>query len=102
MTISAYTPRRAYAVAGIIALFTIPGVITGVITSLGSSTAGDILTLISPGFVLARTNATLFGVGGDFDTLFVGLPDFAYFLVAAAGIIASFAICINRFRTISV
>ena len=102
MTVSAYTPRRAYAVAGIIALFTIPGVITGVVTSLGSSTVGDLLTLISPGFILERTNAALFGVQGDFDTLFVGLPDVVYFAAVLVGIVGSFAICIRRFRTISV
>jgi ABC-2 type transport system permease protein len=102
MTVSAYTPRRAYAVAGIIALFTIPGVITGVVTSLGSSTVGDLLTLISPGFVLERTNAVLFGVEGNFDTLFVSLPDWAYFAAVIVGIVGSFAICIRRFRTISV
>jgi len=102
MTVSAYTPRRAYAVAGIIALFTIPGVITGVVTSLGSSTVGDVLTLISPGFILERTNAALFGVQGNFDTLFVGLPDVVYFAAVLVGIVGSFAICIRRFRTISV
>ena len=102
MTISAYTPRRAYAVAGIIALFTIPGVITGVVTNLGSSTAGDVLTLISPSFVLERTNALLFNVEGNADTLFVSLPDPAYVAAVLIAILASFAICIRRFRTISV
>ena len=102
MTISAYTPRRAYAVAGIIALFTIPGIITGVVTGLGSSSVGDLLTLISPGFLLERTNAVLFGVEGNFDTVFVSLPDWAYFAAVIVGIVGSFAICIRRFRTISV
>jgi ABC-2 type transport system permease protein len=102
MVVSAYTPRRAYAVAGIIALFTIPGIITGIVTGLGSSTAGDLLTLISPGFILERTNALLFGVSGDFDTTFVSLPDWAYFAAVIVGIVGSFAICIRRFQTISV
>jgi ABC-2 type transport system permease protein len=102
MTISAYTPRRAYAVAGIIALFTIPGVISGIVVSLGSSTAGDLLSLISPSFILERTNAVLFGVEGDFGTLSVGLPDWVYFAAVIVGIVGSFAICIRRFREISV
>jgi ABC-2 type transport system permease protein len=102
MVVSAYTPRRAYAVAGIIALFTIPGIITGIVTGLGSSTAGDLLTLISPGFILERTNALLFGVAGDFDTTFVSLPDWAYFAAVIVGIVGSFGICIRRFQTINV
>jgi len=102
MTVSAYTPRRAYAVAGIIALFTIPGIITDVLTNLGSSTVGDILALISPGFILEQTNATLFGTTSAQDPLFGGFPDWVYFAAVIAGIVGSFAVCIRRFRTINV
>jgi ABC-2 type transport system permease protein len=102
MVVSAYAPRRAYAVAAIIALFTIPGVITDVVTGLGSSTVGDLLSLISPGFVLERTNAWLFGVEGNASVFFVELPEIAYFAAVLVGVVASFAICIRRFRTISV
>lgn len=102
MTVSAYTPRRAYAVAGIIALFTIPGIITGVVTSLGSSTVGDLLTLISPGFVLEQINTMLFSVERSTDLFFVGLPEATYFAAAAVAIVATFGICIRRFRQISV
>ena len=41
MAVSAFTPRRAYATAGIIALFTIPGIVASVISGLGSSRIGD-------------------------------------------------------------
>ena len=101
MVVSAYTPRRAYAVAGIIALFIIPGIIAGVVTGLGSSTIGDWLTLISPGTVLERTNAFLFGVKAEGE-FFVQVPAAVYFAVAAVGIVGSFAICIRRFQQISV
>jgi ABC-2 type transport system permease protein len=102
MSVSAYTPRRAYAVAGIIALFVIPGAIAAVVTGLGSSTIGDWLTLISPSSILDGTNAVLFGVpfGGEF--FFVQLPDLAYFAAATVGIVGSFAICVRRFQQISV
>ena len=53
MAVSAYTPRRAYAVAGIIALFVIPDVLATVVVGLGSSTIGTWLTLISPNAILA-------------------------------------------------
>jgi ABC-2 type transport system permease protein len=102
MVVSAYTPRRAYAVAGIIALFTIPGIITNVVTGLGTSTIGDWLTLISPGTILERTNAVLFGVEPETEFFFVQLPDAIYFAAAAVGILGSFAICVRRFQKISV
>jgi len=102
MTVSAYTPRRAYAVAGIIALFVIPGVIATVLTGLGSSTIGDWLTLISPSAILDGTNAVLFDIPFGSEFFFVQLPDWAYLTAAAVGIVGSLAIAIRRFQTISV
>jgi ABC-2 type transport system permease protein len=102
MAVSAYTPRRAYAVAGIIALFIIPSVIATVVTGLGSSTIGNWLTLISPGSILDGTNAVLFDRPFGDEFFFVQLPDFAYFGAAAIGILGSFAISIRRFQQVSV
>jgi ABC-2 type transport system permease protein len=102
MAVSAYTPRRAYAVAGIIALFVIPGIISAVVTGLGSSVIGNWLTLISPSAILTGTNAVLFGVPFGDEFFFVQLPDLAYFAAAAVGIIGSFAISIRRFQQLRV
>jgi ABC-2 type transport system permease protein len=102
MTISAYTPRRAYAVAGIVAVFVIPGAIAAVITGLGSSAIGDWLVLISPSSVLDGTNAVLFGVTLNPNSPFAQRPDIAYFAAAAIGIVGSFVICVRRFQTITV
>ena len=102
MAVSAYTPRRAYAVAGIIALFVIPDILATVVVGLGSSTIGTWLTLISPNAILAGTNATLFGIPLGSEFFFVDLPDIAYFAAAAVGIVGSIAICIRRFRQIAI
>jgi ABC-2 type transport system permease protein len=102
MVVSAYTPRRAYAVAGIIALFVIPDIIATVVAGLGSSLIGTWLTLISPNSILAGTNAVLFDVPFGTEFFFVQLPDIAYFAAAAVGIVGSFAISIRRFQQISV
>jgi ABC-2 type transport system permease protein len=102
MAVSAYTPRRAYAVAGIIALFVIPDILATVVVGLGSSTIGTWLTLISPNSILAGTNAALFGIPLGTEFFFVALPDIAYFVAAAVGIVGSIAICIRRFRQIAI
>jgi len=101
MAVASLTPRRAYAVAGIIALFTIPNVVAGVVVGLGSSTLGTWLTLISPTSVLDGTNAYLFGTTLSGDLFFVDLPGEAYLAAAAVGIVGSIAISVRRFARIS-
>ena len=58
MVISAYSPRRAYATAGIIALFVLPGLIAGIVIGIGSSSVGTWLVLVSPNTII-RPNETL-------------------------------------------
>jgi ABC-2 type transport system permease protein len=101
MLVSAFTPRRAYAVAGIIALFVVPGIVAGVITSLGSSTIGSWLVLASPTTVLDGTNALLFGTPLGADFTFVDLPQVAYLITAVVGIVGSVAISLRRFARIT-
>ena len=101
MAVSAFTPRRAYAVAGIIALFILPNVVAGVVTALGSSTIGTWLVLTSPTTVLDGTNAVLFDTRLDTEFFFVDLPDWAFLAAAAAGIIGSIAITLRRFARIT-
>jgi ABC-2 type transport system permease protein len=101
MVVSAFTPRRAYATAGLIALFLIPSIIAGVVTSLGSSGIGPWLILSSATSALDGTNAVLFNLGPGSFSFFVNLPDWAYFAAVLAGIVGSLAISIRRFARIS-
>jgi len=101
MTVSAFTPRRAYAVAGIIALFIIPNVVAGVVVGLGSSAIGTWLSLLSPTTVLDGTNAFLFGTRLDTDFFFLDLPEWAFVAAALAGIIGSIGITVRRFARIT-
>jgi ABC-2 type transport system permease protein len=96
MAVSAFTPRRAYAVAGIIALFILPNVVAGIVTGLGSSTIGTWLTLLSPTSVLGGTNAVLFGTSRGEELFFVDLPDAAFLIAAGIGIAGSVAITLRR------
>ncbi len=59
--IAAWTPRRAYATAGIIAVSVIPPVLVALLTSLTGSDTTRILVLFSPGDVLDGANAWIFG-----------------------------------------
>jgi ABC-2 type transport system permease protein len=101
MVVSAFTPRRAYAVAGIIALFTIPNVVASIVVGLGSSTVGTWLTLVSPTSVLDGTNAFLFDTRLDSDFFFVDLPGIAFVAAAGVGILGSITITLRRFARIA-
>jgi ABC-2 type transport system permease protein len=97
MVVSAFTPRRAYATAGIIALFLIPSIVAGVVTGLGSSGFGAWLVLLSPTSALDGTNAVLFDISFGQEFFFVDLPDWAYFAAVAAGIVGSLVVSVRRF-----
>jgi ABC-2 type transport system permease protein len=101
MVVSAFTPRRAYATAGIIALFLIPSIVAGVVTGLGSSGIGPWLILLSPTSALDGTNAVLFDISLGQEFFFVDLPDWAYFAAVFAGIAGSLIISIRRFVRIA-
>jgi ABC-2 type transport system permease protein len=98
MTISAFTPRRAYAVAGIIALFVIPNIVAGIVVAVGSLDLGRWLVLLSPTSVLAGTNAILFDepLESQFEGVTLGIPAVAYVAAAAAGIVGSLGVTIRR------
>lgn len=104
MVVAAFTPRRAYAVAGIIALFVIPGIVTGIVIGLGSEEIGRWLILLSPTSVLEGTNAFLFHVpiSSDSGGIVPYVPEWAYLTVAAAGIVGSVVLTVRRFRGLTV
>lgn len=99
MAISAFTRRRAYAVAAIIAIFVIPPIVAGIVARLGSDTLGTWLFLLSPTSVLDGTNGFLFDVPTSlqFDTL-VEVPGIAFFIAAAIGIVGSMVVALRRFQ----
>jgi ABC-2 type transport system permease protein len=101
MAISAFTPRRAYATAGIIALFIIPAIVASVVAGIGSSDIASVLFLTSPTSVLDGTNAALFGITLGSEFFFLDLPEWAYFAAAFAGIVGSIGITVRRFARIT-
>jgi len=101
MAVSAFSPRRAYATAGIIALFILPGIVAGIVIQLGSSAIGNWLVLLSQGTVLAGTNALLFGSSLPEELFFFDLPRWSFLASALAGIAISIGLVIRRFARIT-
>jgi ABC-2 type transport system permease protein len=102
MTISAYSSRRAYATAGIIALFVLPGLVAGIIIGIGSSAVGTWLVLLSPNTVIDGTNALFFHRSLGEEYLFVSLSLWLFLVSAIVEIAISLALIVRRFARITI
>jgi hypothetical protein len=83
--IAAWTPRRAYATAGIIALFVIPPIVVGLVGNEASQDLARLLVLFSPGDILDGSKRR-FGSIPDSATVAVGPASWAFLAAAATGI----------------
>jgi len=100
--IAAWTPRRAYATAAIIAVSIIPPIVVGIIGSQTSQDLARAIVLLSPGDILEGTNAAIFGsVSGDAVVASVDLPGWAYVAAAAVGLVASIVLTVRRYLRIA-
>ena len=100
--IAAWTPRRAYATATIIAVLIIPPIIVGLVANLTSQDLARFLVVVSPADILDGTNAAIFGSVPDSPTVAaLGLPGWIYLAAAAVGIIGSIALTIRRYLRIA-
>jgi ABC-2 type transport system permease protein len=102
MAVSAYSPRRAYATAGIIALFVLPGLVAGIVIGIGSSTVGTWLVLLSPNTIIDGTNALLFGQSLGEEYFFIDIPLWAYFVSAVVEVAVVVALILRRFARITI
>lgn len=99
--IAAWTPRRAYATAMIIAIFIVPPIIVGLTAELAASDLARVLVLLSPTDVIDGLNAAIFGTIPDgFAVAAADLPDAAYVIAAVVGAGAAFAIVLRRYLTV--
>ena len=101
MTISAYTPRRAYATAGIIALFVLPGLVTGIVIGIGTTSFGSWLVLISPNTVIDGTNAFFFRRPLGEEYFFIDLPLQLFVLSAVVEMAIVVVLVVRRFLRIT-
>ncbi len=101
MAVSAFTPRRAYATAGIIALFVLPGLIAGIVIGIGSSSVGTALVLLSPNTIIDGTNALFFGRGLGEEYFFFDLPLWTFLVSAIVGMAVCLTLVLRRFERIA-
>ncbi len=100
--VAAWTPRRAYATATIIAIFIIPPIVVVLVGNLTSQDLARVAIFLSPGDILDGTNAALFGSIPDSPTVAsADLPGWAYLAAAAIGIVASIGLTIRRYLRIT-
>ena len=102
MAVSAYSPRRAYATAGIIALFVLPGIVAGIVIGIGSSTVGTWLVLVSPNTIIDGTNALFFGQSLGEEYFFIVIPLWAFLASAGVEIAIVVALILRRFARITI
>ena len=103
-SIAAWTPRRAYATAAIIAVFIIPPIIVAIVgRARRARTSPGCIVLFSPADILDGTNAAIFGVdpGQPGRRRRVDLPGWAYLGAAAIGIVGSIGLTVRRYLRIA-
>ena len=100
--IAAWTPRRAYATAAIIAVFIIPPIIVAIVADQAGQDLARAIILFSPADILAGTNAAIFGSIPDSPVVAsVGLPGWAYVAAAAIGSVATIGLTVRRYLRIA-
>jgi ABC-2 type transport system permease protein len=100
--IAAWTPRRAYATAAIIAVFIIPPIIVALIGSLSSEDLARLVIFLSPGDILDGANSAIFGSISDSPVLAsLDLPGWTFIAAAAVGIVGSIGLTIRRYLRIA-
>ena len=100
--IAAWTPRRAYATAAIIAVFIIPPIVVALMAELAVGDLARVLVLASPGDIIDGVNAVVFDAASPNPTIVAAnLPGWTYLVAAAAGTIACVVLVLRRYLGIT-
>ena len=87
--IAAWTPRRAYATAAIIAVFIIPPIVVAIMAELAVGDAARVLVLASPSDILDGVNAAVFDTLSPNPTIVAAdLPGWTYIVAAVVETVA--------------
>ncbi len=100
--IAAWTPRRAYATAAIIAVFIIPPIVVALLAELAVGDAARVLVLASPSDVLDGVNAAVFDeVSPNPTVVAANLPGWSYIVAAVAQTVAWVVLVLRRYLGIT-
>ena len=100
--IAAWTPRRAYATAAIIAVFIIPPIIVALLSRLAAGDAARMIVLLSPGDVIEGLNAAIFGTIADSPAVLAAdLPGWAYVVAALLGTVACVVLVVRHYLRVT-
>jgi hypothetical protein len=101
--IAAWTPRRAYATAAIIAVFIVPPIVAAVAAELAASDLSQVLILASPGDLVDGVNAAVYGVIADSPAVAASdLPPLAFVGIAVGIAAGTAALVVRRYLRITV
>jgi hypothetical protein len=101
LAIAAFTPRRAYATATIMAIFIVPGVVADIVIRATTSGLTRYIVLVSPGSVLDGVNAFLFGTEPQArEVVRADLAGALYLAVAAAFVVVLIGALVRRYQRI--
>lgn len=100
--IAAWTPRRAYATAAVIAVFIIPPILVALVAQLSIGDLARTLVLLSPGDIVDGFNAAVYGTIPDNPAVAsANLSGLAYAAAAGVGIAGSLLLVLRRYVGIS-
>jgi len=100
--VAAWTPRRAYATAGIIAVFIIPPIVVALFAELAVGDAARVLVLASPSDILDGVNAAVFGAVSPNPTIVAAdLPGWAYLVAAGVETLVCVGLVLRRYLGIT-
>jgi ABC-2 type transport system permease protein len=101
--IAAWTPRRAYATAGIIAVFIVPPIVVAVVAELAVSDAARLLIFLSVPDILEGLNAAIFSTFSDSTAVAAAnFPGWVYVAAVVAITCGAVALVLRRYQGVSV
>lgn len=100
--IAAWTPRRAYATAAIIAVFIIPPIVVALMAELAVGDLARVLVLASPGDIIDGVNAVVFDAVSPNPTIIAAnLPGWTYLVASGVGTVACVVLVLRRYLGIT-
>ena len=101
LSIAAFTPRRAYATAAIMAIFIVPGVVADIVLRETSGGLTRYIVLASPGSILDGVNSYLFGTRAQArEVVRADLAGALYLGAAAAIVVVLIGVVVRRYQRI--